>query len=102
MTICRECGSENVQSKFWVEVNTEIVKEQTEGSCAEDNFCPDCEQHPETIEVNERKWRSLLDKSLADITADLESIGVAVYEDEPIEDLWLSYYDSVEAGDLVL
>lgn len=35
-----------------------------------------------------------------ELVAALENIGVACYDDEPIEDLVAAYVDSVEAGDI--
>jgi hypothetical protein len=35
-----------------------------------------------------------------ELVAALENIGVACYDDEPIEDFVESYVDSVEAGDI--
>lgn len=46
VTVCSECGSENVQIRGWFNPNTQKVVE----SCAfeaEDNWCEDCEKHVE-------------------------------------------------------
>lgn len=44
--VCTQCGSERIQFKLWVEVNTGKV-EDIENADAEDNevYCPDCDQY---------------------------------------------------------
>ena len=43
--VCSNCGSDNVQSKAWVNANTnEYVSECTDGS-SEDFWCEDCKGH---------------------------------------------------------
>lgn len=43
--ICANCGSDKVQTKMWVEINTNEVKDVTSDGESEDNWCPDCETH---------------------------------------------------------
>ncbi len=51
MSKCKECGCTKVQTKMWVEVNTDKVidKVGSEKGDVEDNWCPDCTEHCEII-----------------------------------------------------
>ena len=41
---CQNCGSDKVQTKMWVECNTNIVinEADSQGEDSEDNWCPNC------------------------------------------------------------
>lgn len=47
MIVCEDCGCENVQTKMWVEVNTDKVKDgaDSQGEDPQDNWCPNCGGH---------------------------------------------------------
>lgn len=43
--VCTNCGSDNVQTKAWVNANTnEYISEASDG-CVEDNYCENCDGH---------------------------------------------------------
>ena len=44
--LCPHCGSDNVESKSWVNPNTNMVKDSDTG---DDDYCNDCEQHGELL-----------------------------------------------------
>jgi len=46
MWICSNCGSSNVQTKKWVDVNTDEIKDDVSDGESDDNWCEDCETHP--------------------------------------------------------
>ena len=49
---CSECGSDNVETKMWVNANTEeIGGECSDTSVAEDNYCKDCEEHVKLLSL---------------------------------------------------
>lgn len=43
--ICSNCGSTNVQTKMWVDLNTNVVGNSVSDGEDEDNYCPDCDGH---------------------------------------------------------
>lgn len=49
---CKECSCETVQSKMWVEVNTNKVCDGADsmGVDKQDNWCPDCKDHCNIID----------------------------------------------------
>lgn len=42
--VCSECGSEDIQEKFWINPNTKEVAE-TAVLDSDDLYCNDCKQH---------------------------------------------------------
>lgn len=43
--VCKNCGGHNVQTKYWVDLNTnQIVGNVSDGE-DQDNYCPDCDGH---------------------------------------------------------
>jgi len=44
--LCPHCGSDNVESKSWVNPNTNEVKDSDTG---DDDYCNDCQQHGELL-----------------------------------------------------
>lgn len=44
--VCKKCGGDNIQTKVWVNANTNKYIGEIEGSAA-DNWCDDCEEHVE-------------------------------------------------------
>lgn len=47
MYVCQKCGSDKVQVKEWVEVNSGQNMGAVDGSGnePEDNWCPECDDH---------------------------------------------------------
>lgn len=45
MTVCKECGSDKVQTLYWVAINTENILGMalSETQDKQDNWCPNCE-----------------------------------------------------------
>lgn len=43
--VCSKCGSENVETKAWVDVNDDTVLDGASEGNIEDNWCRDCEEH---------------------------------------------------------
>lgn len=42
--VCSTCGSSNIQTLAWVDVNTDEVMDSGPGD-TQDNWCCDCEDH---------------------------------------------------------
>ncbi len=43
--VCKNCGGEHVQTKYWVDLNTnQIIGNVSDGE-EQDNYCPDCDGH---------------------------------------------------------
>ena len=44
---CKKCGCTKVQTKMWVELNTNKIIDgaDSQGEDIQDNWCPDCEEH---------------------------------------------------------
>lgn len=98
MFVCDDCGSENVQRKAWVDLNTDSVFDDVEPFEA---FCEECEEPTKVSEVAEKHWKFVNSLRVEQIISDLESIGVAVYDYDAEEiDCKISYCDSIAAGDL--
>ena len=51
--VCSECGSTNVETKAWVDANTDEVLDSCSDGDIEDNWCRDCEKHVELISYKE-------------------------------------------------
>lgn len=47
---CAKCGSLNVQTKDWIEVNTGKPTYSFESDDLGDNWCPDCNEHCKIID----------------------------------------------------
>ena len=53
--VCAECGSPNVQIKMWVNPNTNEIGDGVSDGESDDNWCCDCERHPNLITYKEFK-----------------------------------------------
>lgn len=53
--VCENCGSSNVQTKMWVDANTNEIKDSVSDGESNDNWCEDCETHPNLITHKEFK-----------------------------------------------
>ena len=42
---CADCGSENVEQKAWIDLNTEMACDSCSNGDMEDNWCRDCMEH---------------------------------------------------------
>ena len=52
--VCSECGGTNIQTKAWVNANTnEYIGDAGDGDSG-DNWCEDCEEH--TIFINDSEF----------------------------------------------
>ena len=52
--VCSKCGSENVETKAWVDVNTdEVLSDASEGNI-KDNWCRNCEEYVLVIPKHDR------------------------------------------------
>ena len=52
MLVCKECGNKNVQSKAWIDTNTnEYIS--TAYVSKEDSWCPDCSDHTGLCDAND-------------------------------------------------
>ena len=45
MWVCSDCGSINVQTKKWVNLNDETIGDDCSDGEPDDNWCIDCESH---------------------------------------------------------
>ena len=45
MWVCSNCGSTNVQTKMWVNLNTNEPEGEVSDGDSSDNWCEDCEGH---------------------------------------------------------
>ncbi len=43
--VCKNCGSDKVQTKYWVDLNTKIIEGNVSDGENDDNYCPDCDGH---------------------------------------------------------
>ena len=43
--VCEVCGSTNVETLAWVDVNSLVFKDNFDGSDKQDNYCNNCNQH---------------------------------------------------------
>jgi len=46
--ICDECGSDKVQSQYWVDLNTGETQGMVSDEAA-DNWCEGCQQHVDVV-----------------------------------------------------
>lgn len=55
MWICSGCGSNEVESKIWCDLNTDTILDSASDGSSDDNWCRECEEHVLIIwkEVNE-------------------------------------------------
>lgn len=73
ITVCDECGSDNIQTQAWVDPNTRIFIGTT-GIDREDNWCDECEDHQPFCTLKEFKermeewWNSLDANQMEQIT----------------------------------
>ncbi len=51
MWVCSDCGSTNVQTKRWVDLNTNEVKGEVSDGESDDNWCEGCESHTDVSYV---------------------------------------------------
>jgi hypothetical protein len=47
--LCHNCGSDNVQTKMWVNVNNDTISDSASDNDNGDNWCLDCETHPDLL-----------------------------------------------------
>ena len=47
--VCAECGYDKVQTKMWVEINTDKVIDCTSDGEREGNWCPRCGIHDKIV-----------------------------------------------------
>jgi len=47
--LCDNCGSDNVQTKMWVNVNDNTTSDSASDNDNGDNWCLDCETHPDLL-----------------------------------------------------
>ena len=54
--VCKICECEEVEQKTWVEINSGKIKDRVgfDEGIAEDTWCPECEEHCELKEVDDR------------------------------------------------
>jgi len=45
-SVCETCGSDKVEQRMWVRINTKGVREACGTGDIEDNWCPACEDNP--------------------------------------------------------
>ena len=45
--VCEECGSDQVEQKAWVDLNTNDVLDSCSDGDIEDNWCRECMEHCE-------------------------------------------------------
>lgn len=45
MWVCSDCGSTNVQTKRWVDLNTNEIKGEVSDGESDDNWCDNCGSH---------------------------------------------------------
>ena len=54
ITVCSECGSDKVQEKQWVEINTNKLCGSASSNSKNDildYWCPDCEDHVQIKQI---------------------------------------------------
>ena len=51
--VCENCGGGNIETKSWVDVNTDKVMDDSGDGDSDDNWCRDCEQHLLFVPENE-------------------------------------------------
>lgn len=49
--VCKECGSLEVDSKMWVNINSGIPTDVIDDDSIENNYCNSCEEHREIISL---------------------------------------------------
>jgi hypothetical protein len=49
---CTKCNSKNVESKYWVNINTFKIKDMVDDD-SDQNWCADCEEMVEIYDDNE-------------------------------------------------
>ena len=45
MFVCENCGGSNIQTKMWIDPNTNEVIDSVSDGDSDDNWCDDCEEH---------------------------------------------------------
>lgn len=45
MIKCELCGGTNIETKFWVNPNTEEISDNASYGDSDDNWCRDCQEH---------------------------------------------------------
>lgn len=43
--VCKECGSKDVEQKFWVNLNTSEIKEECSSDEYDDQWCNSCQNN---------------------------------------------------------
>ena len=108
--VCSECGSPKVQTKMWVEYNTDIPQDSCSDGEDQDNWCPECESHtsfkskrvaivPEKksyiIVDSENKWHSTgVNASPKEIANDIKEVKDRLKE-EGISGIKLFVYETI-------
>ena len=73
ITVCEECGSDNIQTQAWVDPNTHAFIGTT-GIDRDDNWCDECEEHLPFCTLKEFKermqewWQGLEFKEMEQVT----------------------------------
>ena len=49
MLVCKNCGGTNIETKAWMNPNTNALVSEMESDCEDDNWCNDCQEHYEFI-----------------------------------------------------
>ena len=52
--VCKICECEEVETKEWVQINSGKDMGKIDSHDIEDNWCPECEEHCELKEVDDR------------------------------------------------
>jgi hypothetical protein len=68
VSLCSNCHGDKVQTKMWVEINTNAVLDSCSDGEDDDNYCPDCQQHTDTY--------------LAELNDDAKVIGFQVVSND--------------------
>ena len=53
MLVCEDCGSSDVETKMWVNPNTDELKDSCSDGESDDNYCNNCQSHPNLITYKE-------------------------------------------------
>ena len=52
---CKQCDSTNVETKYWVNLNTFKISDMVSDGEPEDNWCIECQQHVEVYDDEDLK-----------------------------------------------
>ena len=51
--VCENCGGTNIQTRAWIDANTNEITDADGGGDRDDNWCEDCEQHLLFVDEND-------------------------------------------------